>query len=95
MRRKKSAKTLDAIPLSAAQPANAADALPAPASTKATTTYAPVRITLGKSNAGATRANLKNAYAAFLRASKQAGTDASSIPTPSEQWPRRPYAASI
>ena len=95
MRRKKSAKTLDAIPLSAAQPANAADALPAPASTKATTTYAPVRITLGKSNAGATRANLKNAYAAFLRASKQAGTDASSIPIPSEQWPRRPYAASI
>lgn len=41
------------------------------------------------------RLNLKRSYEAFLEAVKIAGDAASSVPSPSETWPMRPYAASI
>lgn len=39
--------------------------------------------------------NLKRSYEAFLEAAKKAGDAAASIPSPSETWPARPYAASV
>ncbi len=41
------------------------------------------------------RLNLKRSYEAFLEAAKKAGDAAASIPSPSETWPARPYAASV
>lgn len=41
------------------------------------------------------RLNLKRSYEAFLEATKKAGSAARSLPSPSETWPMRPYAASV
>lgn len=41
------------------------------------------------------RLNLKRSYEAFLEAARRAGDAAASIPSPSETWPARPYAASV
>ncbi len=41
------------------------------------------------------RLNLKRSYEAFLKAAKKAGNSMASVPSPSETWPMRPYAASV
>lgn len=41
------------------------------------------------------RLNLKRSYEAFLEAVKKAGGSAASVPSPSDTWPMRPYAASV
>ena len=97
MRRTTHEKKPGRTPFSSAHHANELTALAAPAAIAPARAvkHAPARNTLAKSDAGATRANLKNAYEAFKRASQKPGSDAMASPSPSEQWPYRPYAAFV